>query len=235
MAYSLERLVDSQGQPIIPAETDLAFYSRLDGMHGFAAAVPGHIRYWQKQRGVAQDYAEPGREALADQILRWLTLDGAVQQPNEIAQLARTNPEITGEVVEGYRRHVIGGLAMSLAMRRGLSLDLGGYIIDARGGEAESGTISFDFAVQQDEREWPYEPRMHIVLPSEVVETLAEPGAEPLGGWSRFGNNLVVETRYPGAMTPPHIPVMEQYGVPTDPAQNLTYIPHLLALQSPLR
>jgi hypothetical protein len=237
MALSLERLVDPQGTPIIPAESDLAFYEPLGGMHGYAGVVSAHVKYWQKQRGVALDYGESAREGVANQILTWLTLDGNIQHPNEIARMPHFNPEVTPEVVEGYRRYVMGGLAMSLAMRRGLIVNFGEAVIDVRGlgGDIPSGSVSFDLSVQQDEREWPYEPRMHVTLPPELSASLANPGEDPLSGWSRFGTGLVVETRYPGDITPPHAAHMQSHGVLADPALHVTYLPHLLALQSPLR
>jgi hypothetical protein len=237
MAYSLERLTDPQGAPITPAESDLAFYEPLGGMHGYAGVVPAHIKYWQKQRGVALDYGESAREGVANQILSWLTLDGAIQHPNDIVRMAGTSPDITPEVVEGYRRYVIGGLAMSLAIRRGLAVNFGDAIIDVRGlgNDIPSGSVSFDLSVQQDEREWPYEPRMHVALPPELSASLAEPGEDPLSGWSRFGTGLVVETRYPGDITPLHAARLQGHGAPNDPALHVTYLPHLLALQSPLR
>jgi hypothetical protein len=237
MAYSLERLVDPQGRPITPAESDLAFYMSADGMHGYAESIPSHIRYWQGQRKIAQDYVEPAREGAANQIVAWLTLDGAIRHPNDIARMALFNSAITPEVIEGYRRYVIGGLAMSLALRRGLAVNFKTPITDVRGlgGDMPTGTISLDITPQEDEPKWPYEPRMHITLPSEAPRVLAGPDEEPLNGWSRLGTNLVVAYRYPAEITPPRATFLEQRGLPADPLRHITYMPHLLALHSPLR
>jgi hypothetical protein len=74
-----------------------------------------------------------------------------------------------------------------------------------------------------------------MALPPDLAASFAEPGEDPPGGWSRLGNDLVVQARYPGDITPPHAAYMEQHGIPTDSALHITYLPHLLAIHSPLR
>ncbi|HSW65557.1 MAG TPA: hypothetical protein VLI54_00270 [Bacillota bacterium] len=233
MAFTLELLTNGQGDPIEPAETDLAFFVSEGFLHGHSAAVPAHIRYWRKQRELSHDIAEPGRESIADTILSRLTLNGTIESPAELPVHALLNPDITREVFEGFRRNMIGGLAVSLALRRGLGINMSGRITDVAGSTMMPDVIP-DLGIERSEPEWPYPPRIHKIVPDALPFPVVGPDEEPLTSWYRLGRNLLVQTVVPADITPPRREYLETHNVAIDPSRLITFFPHIIAQNSPL-
>jgi len=227
MAFALTRLVDAAGQPITPVESDLAFYNAATELAPYAGVtVAKHVEYWKRQKRLAADTGEAAREQVANQLLSWMTVDDKLE--TVIAQAAATGD---AEIVETYSRYIIGGLAMSLALRRGLAGDLNKPLIDAQGTVANPDTAIIDVNYHRDELERPYEPRMHYHREGDLPTPM--PDLEP--AWYRLGSNLLVQAYAPAIITPPQAAFMQEHGAGiVDPAQYVTYAPHIIAANSPL-
>lgn len=220
---AFERLLADDGDEIVPTEEDLAFFVAADGLHGLKPVILEHADYWLTQVQLAQDIGEPSREDLGAKLWRQLTLQGLGPQ---FDYDFTGHPRITAEVREGWRRTVMGGLALSMAVRSGMSEVLEGPIVDGRGiGKAEPLDLVYDTSIEASEREWPYEPRIHFLFNEEPL--LPEKDM-----WYR-DERLLVCFRYPADVTP----VMEDYLTelrrPIDERLAITVMPHLTALHSP--
>jgi len=240
MAAELTPLVGPNGDPIAPNESDLAFYVAEHGMHGLEDAVPKHIDFWLEQRVIAQTYGEAAREGLANNVLTWLSLGGGVVHYDQLIRLAHARPNtFTPTVVEGLRRMMIGGLAASMAIQRGMAIDLTAEVADGRAMEPSAAAdyprqVIHDFSTEQNEREWPYEPRIHVSLTTAQKPTFG-PGHRPTTMWDRLGPELLVCSRYPADVTPPKELQMLDLGVFIDPYRTTSHLPHIIAQDSPLR
>lgn len=216
---AFEKLLEDDGSNIVPTEEDLAFFASADGMHGFEAVIPKHAQYWRRQARLARDRVEPAREDLARVLWKWLTLEGNGPTDYDFTRI----PNATAEDREGWRRTILGGLAFSMAIRSGLSSVVEGPIVDGRGaGEAR---FVSDLSIEKSEREWPYEPRLHIALDE-------EPGLRDGDRWGRNGR-LITCFRYPADVTPVMEDYLAQRDMSIDTRRSVTVMPHLTALQSP--
>lgn len=221
---AFEILVDANGDPIRPTGRDLAFFSSndQDPMHGLGDLAGPHLRYWTGQEAAAFRRKEPIREQIARLIKSWLSLDGHTSKGMTVQfvqEAMAANPEITPQVIEGWRRQTIGALAMSMWLRSQGKPPQVNEIIMEPTEPSDTPDFILDLHREKNEREWPYEPRIHLEL--------GDNQGIPSEAWFRQGRILVC-TR-PADMTPS---VRKEMRGMED--RYFTCIPHLTAINSPL-
>lgn len=134
--------------------------------------------------------------------------------------MVAASPNITLQVVEGWRRQTIGALAMSMWLRSpGKPPQIDTVLVEPAG-PSDTPDFVLDFRREKNEREWPYEPRIHFKL-GDNQDT-------PPEAWFRHGRMLVC-ARYPADMTPS---IREEMKGMQD--RYFTCVPHLTAIDSPL-
>jgi len=217
-----ERLVNSDGDDIVPSEEDLAFFAEANGWHGFDHAFHAHIAYWTKQTKLAVERVEPAREDLGRFILKWLNLGAEGLNYNDIAR----HPYATAEDKEGWRRTILGGLAISMLFRVGLPKIIEGPIIDGRGVGDSPVDFIVDMAIEGTQREWPYEPRIHVI--GDMPLSLSEGDI-----WFKR-DRLLACFRHPADITPVTEVNLAKKGRQIDINNVVTVLPHLVAINSPL-